>query len=42
LEALRPLDERLKEYDQEIGREQAVNEVCQRLSALEAVLKLLR
>ena len=37
LEAFRALDERIKEYDQEIGREHAANEVCQRLSAIEGV-----
>ncbi len=37
LEALRALDERIKEYDQEIGREHAANEACQRLSAIEGV-----
>jgi transposase len=37
LEALRALDERIKQYDQEIQREHAANEVCQRLSAIEGV-----
>jgi transposase len=37
LEAFHALDERIKKYDQEIGREHAANEVCQRLSAIEGV-----
>ena len=37
LEALRALDERLKNYDQEIQREHAANAVCQRLSAIPGV-----
>jgi transposase len=37
LAAFRALDERLKEYDQEIGREQAANEACPQLGAIEGV-----
>ncbi len=37
LAAFRTLDERIKKYDQEIQREHAANEVCQRISAIEGV-----
>jgi len=37
LEAFRGLDERIKTYDQEIQREHAASEVCQRISAIAGV-----